>query len=135
MTTIKEITAEETYLLRHKVMWPDQPISFIQLPEDKKGIHFGLFNDKELICVISLFINKESAQFRKFATKITEQNKGYGTLLLQYLINYCFSKNISMLWCNARTDKTAYYKKFGFKETHKTYHKKGINFVILEKEL
>jgi predicted GNAT family N-acyltransferase len=135
MITIKQITAKETYPLRHSVMWPNQPISFIQLPDDEKGIHFGLFRDKELLSVISLFIDQKSAQFRKFATISTEQNKGYGTFLLKHVIDFTINKNLILLWCNARVYKTAYYKKFGFKETNKTYRKKEIDFVIIEKEL
>ncbi len=135
MITIKQITAKETYPLRHSVMWPNQPISFIQLSDDEKGIHFALFRDEELLSVISLFIDQKSAQFRKFATLTTEQNKGYGTTLLQHVIDYTINKKINLLWCNARVDKTGYYKKFGFKETNKTYRKKGIDFVFIEREL
>jgi predicted GNAT family N-acyltransferase len=116
-------------------MWPDQPISFIQLPDDEKRIHFGLFRDKELLSVVSLFIDQKSAQFRKFATISTEQNKGFGTSLLKHVIDFTINKNLILLWCNARVNKTTYYKKFGFKETNKTYRKKGIDFVIIEQEL
>ncbi|WP_047414532.1 GNAT family N-acetyltransferase [Cellulophaga sp. Hel_I_12] len=135
MINIKKITAVETYPLRHAVLWPEQPISYIQLAEDTKGIHFGLFKNKQLVSVISLFIDGESAQFRKFATHTEEQGRGYGTDLLQHTIDFATTENIKLLWCNARADKTNFYKKFGFKETSKTYIKKGVKFIILEKVL
>lgn len=134
MVLIKQISAAETYPLRHSVMWPDQPLSFIKLPEDVTGIHFGLFKDELLISVVSLFISGETAQFRKFATVSEEQQKGYGTWLLNHLIDFVKEKKLQLLWCNARVDKTTYYLKFGFNKTTKTYIKKGINFVILEKK-
>lgn len=113
-------------------MWPDHPIEFVQLPEDPTGIHFGLYVSHELISVISLFINQSGAQFRKFATKNSEQGKGYGSILLQHLLAYCSTQSIQRIWCNARIDKTDYYKKFGFTETDITYVKGGIDFVVIE---
>ncbi len=65
---IKRISPEETYDLRHRVMWPDHPWDFIKLQEDNNGKHFGLFVSNKLTSVISLFISNEEAQFRKFAT-------------------------------------------------------------------
>ena len=35
---ITQIKAEETYDLRHTVMWPNQPREFIILDDDKDGI-------------------------------------------------------------------------------------------------
>ncbi|MDP5232101.1 MAG: GNAT family N-acetyltransferase [Cellulophaga sp.] len=135
MISIKTITAEETYSLRHSVMWPNQPISFVMLSDDEKGIHFGLFVNEILTSVISLFISDKKAQFRKFATLKHEQGKGYGTKLLKHTINFVSAKTMEELWCNARTDKTKFYKKFGFTETKKKFTKENIDFVILEKKL
>jgi len=135
MIIIKKIPTAETYPLRQAVLWPNQPISYIQLAEDAEGIHFGLFKNKQLISVISLFIDGESVQFRKFATHTDEQGRGYGTDLLQHTIDFATTENIKLLWCNARVDKTNFYKKFGFQETSKTYIKKGVKFIILEKVL
>lgn len=131
--TIREIRAEETYDLRHRVMWPDHPLDFIKLPEDENGVHFGLFVSGKLVSIISLFVNGQDAQFRKFATEISEQGKGYGSQLLFHLLEYTASEKLKRVWCNARVDKTAFYKKFGFTETDSTYIKGGINFIILEK--
>jgi GNAT superfamily N-acetyltransferase len=131
---IKQITAEEVWPIRHEVMWPNMSYDFIKLPEDDDGKHFGLFIDNVLTSVVSIFIKEPGiAQFRKFATIEKEQGKGYGTKLLQHLIDYAASKHIRTLWCNARVDKTDYYKKFGLIETNATYTKENIKFVILRK--
>ncbi|GAB5408568.1 MAG: GNAT family N-acetyltransferase [Balneolaceae bacterium] len=130
---IRNITPEETYDLRHRVMWPDHPIEYIILPEDQDGIHFGLFMERKLVSVVSLFITGNEAQFRKFATEIPEQGKGYGTQLLSYLIHFAESKGIQRIWCNARVDRTDFYKRFNFEKTNSTYSKGGIDFVILER--
>lgn len=133
---IKSISAEMTWPLRHEVMWPNEPFDFIKLPEDSNGNHFGLFVNKELISIVSLFQTEVgTAQFRKFATKINEQGKGYGSKLLLHLIEFAQEQGFHTLWCNARVDKTDFYKKFGMFETQETYVKQNIKFVILRKVL
>lgn len=131
--SIRKIAPADTYDLRHRVMWPDHPKDFVRLPEDEKGEHFGLFASDKLASIVSLFITGNEAQFRKFATEISEQGKGYGSQLLSYLLKYVSSKGLERIWCNARVDKTEFYKRFGFIETESTYVKGGIDFIILEK--
>tara|TARA_R110000796_G_scaffold88850_2_gene191753 strand:- start:14607 stop:15014 length:408 start_codon:yes stop_codon:yes gene_type:complete len=133
MISIKKITTTQTYHLRHTVMWPNHPIDFIKLPEDEEGVHFGLFENDELVCIVSLFIKNKTAQFRKLATKVSDQGKGYATQILHHIILYCSQLKIEKLWCNARANKTSFYKKFGLDETKKTYSKGGIDFIVLEK--
>ena len=132
---ITEIKAEDTWDIRHRVMWPNMPFGFVKLDKDSEGIHFGLFKDGKLISIVSLFVENNQAQFRKFATEISEQGKGYGSKLLTFLMKEVESMNLDKVWCNARVDKTEYYKRFGLLKTEKKYTKGGIDFVILEKNL
>ncbi len=131
---IKVINAQETYNLRHQVMWPDKPREFIILNNDEEGIHFGLLKDSTIISVVSLFIKNNCAQFRKFATKTSEQGNGYGSILLHHVIELISNeKKIEKLWCNARADKTSFYEKFGMIQTTKNFIKGDINYIIMEK--
>lgn len=130
---IEPIQAENTWPLRHEVMWPDRSIDYVKLEKDAQGIHLGLFKNDELIAVISAFIEGTEAQFRKFATKAQEQGKGYGSQLLTYLIKQLLAKNVTRIWCNARVDKSFFYKRFGLTETHHKFAKGGIDYVIMEK--
>ncbi|OTB09465.1 hypothetical protein M426DRAFT_6736 [Hypoxylon sp. CI-4A] len=41
--TVRSIGASETYALRHAVLWPTKPLSYVQLPDDIAGQHFGAF--------------------------------------------------------------------------------------------
>ena len=131
--TISEIKTEDTWDIRHRVMWPDMPFDYVKLDKDSEGIHFGLFENGKLISIVSLFVGNNQAQFRKFATEVPEQGKGYGTKLLTFLMKEVESMNLEKVWCNARADKTDYYNKFGLLKTEKRYLKGGIDFVILEK--
>ena len=132
---IREINMEDTWEIRHKVMWPDKELNFIKLENDEKGLHYGIFEKKVLISVISLFIQDDRAQFRKFATLKEEQGKGYGSRLLDYLIEESKDLGVKVLWCNARENKAEYYQRFGFAKTDKTFEKSGVKYVIMERNL
>lgn len=130
---IKQIQAEATYSLRHTVMWPDRPKNYVILPNDGEGIHFGLFVDNTLTSILSLFIENNAAQFRKLATAKEEQGKGYASMLLTYVMEYSQRKKVNRIWCNARTDKTTFYLKFGLNITKTSFTKGEINYVVMEK--
>ncbi len=132
---IQEINAEKTWPIRHTVMWPEKPFDFVKLENDSEGFHFGGYVDEELICIVSLFIKNNKAQFRKLATKENQQGKGYATKLLHHVFEFAKNKNMNTIWCNARKNKTNFYHKFSMTETNKTYKKGGIEFVVLEKKL
>ncbi|THE13058.1 GNAT family N-acetyltransferase [Bacillus timonensis] len=132
-TIIKTIDKEKAWEIRHKVMWPDKDFDYIKLEDDDSGIHYGLFKEDKLISVISLFINHDEAQFRKFATLQHEQGKGYGSRLLDFVINEARNQDLNRIWCNARQNKMDFYKKFGLKETHHRFTKGGKSYVIMEK--
>ncbi|WP_109852267.1 GNAT family N-acetyltransferase [Aquimarina sp. AU58] len=132
---IKQITSYETLPIRHKVMWPNKPIEYVELPNDKHARHFGLFVNGEITSIISLFIEKNEVQFRKFATLIEFQGLGYGTMLLKNIIDLIKKEGIKKLWCNARIEKSKFYERFGLKPTDKKFKKGGIEYIIMEKKL
>jgi predicted GNAT family N-acyltransferase len=135
MTQIEQIRHELTWSLRQKELYPGLPIHEMKLNEDLEGIHFGLFQDNQLISVVSVFDKDNSLQFRKFATSKEYQHKGYGTALLNYIIAYAIQEKKSSIWCNARVSATGFYKKFGFTETDEKFNRSGINYIIMKKEL
>ena len=132
---ITKINKEEAWELRHKVMWPDKDLDYIKLEEDDLGIHFGLFKENILVSVISLFINNEEGQFRKFATLQQEQGKGYGSKLLDNVIKEAKDRGVKRIWCNARENKVNFYKKFGLEESNYRFTKGGKSYVIMEKDM
>ena len=135
MLEIKQIQPSETWEIRHRVMWADKPLDEVKLPNDDAGLHFGLFRNDILLSVISLFIENDKAQFRKFATETTEQGKGYGAKLLTHLIEESINKNVKTLWCNARTSSVGFYEKFGFEIVSETWVKDGIEYVKMSSDL
>ena len=132
---IRPISAAQTWPLRHLLMWPDQPLAYVQLPNDQEGKHYGLFVEQQLVSIISLFTVSRSVQFRKFATWTNFQEKGYGSALLKHVFEIVKKKDVSKVWCNARLDKTDFYLKFGMVETNRHFRKGGIDYIIMEKEV
>jgi GNAT superfamily N-acetyltransferase len=132
---IEQIRFDLTWCIRHEVMYPDLPFEAIKLDDDPYGIHFGLYTNDQLTAVVSLFNAGHVYQFRKFATRVDAQGKGYGTLLLKHIIGYVKGMGAEKLWCNARVSAIGFYSKFGFKETDQRSWSNGIDFVIMELQL
>ncbi|MDQ6597891.1 GNAT family N-acetyltransferase [Bacillus salipaludis] len=97
-TTIRKVDQEQVWGLRHEVMWSDKPFEYIKLEDDDLGIHFGLFKESTLVSVISLFIDNEEAQFRKFATLQQEQGKGFGSELLESVLKEAKIHGVKRIW-------------------------------------
>ena len=131
---IKQITIAEILPIRHSVMWPNKPIEYIQLINDEDAKHFGLFVHGEIASIISLFEENDEVQFRKFATLVKFQGLGYGTILLNKIIEIVQKKGFKKLWCNARLEKSKFYRKFDLKLTDKKFMKSGIEYVVMEKK-
>ncbi len=114
-------------------MYPQMEFDSIKLKEDEQGTHLALFGGNKLISVISLFRTGDDLQFRKFATLAEYQGKGYGSALLNYVIDTAKMESVTRLWCNARTSAASFYAKFGFQVTAHSFVKHGYDFVIMER--
>ncbi|WP_316793527.1 GNAT family N-acetyltransferase [Pedobacter frigoris] len=132
---IEQIRDDLTWRIRHEAMYPDLPLEAVKLDDDAEGTHFGLYADDQLSSVISIFNEGTVYRFRKFATTVDAQGKGYGTALLKHIIEYVTCMGATMLWCNARVSATPFYEKFGFIKTNKTSRNHNIDFVIMELQL
>jgi GNAT superfamily N-acetyltransferase len=125
---IRQIKPEETYALRHDVLWPDKPFAYVILEEDATGKHFGAFRDDELVAVISLFEENGIARFRKFATRPECQRQGVGTRLLNQVIEEARKAGAHTLWCDARLSAADFYQRFGMNPEGNVFYKGPIPY-------
>ncbi len=117
-------------------MWPDKPVTFVQLPEDAEGVHFGAFLGQELVAVVSLFRQGEQeAQFRKFATLQRYQGQGIGRQLLGHVFAHASSRQLTLVWCHARSSAAAFYQKLGMQVAGAPFVKNGGEYVRMERWL
>lgn len=130
---ISEATYVDVLNMRKQVMYPDKDLDFVKLSDDDKGLHIGVFENNELVSVMSIFLNGRAVQFRKLATSKDMQGKGYASALMQWLTDYANDLKFDRLWCNARSEVTEFYKKFGYEETTESFEKNGYNYVVMEK--
>lgn len=105
------------------------------LPNDVDGLHYGLFDAGRLVSVISMFIDGEQAQFRKFATDIAYQGKGFGSQLLNFLIITAKDLGIKELSCDARVTAISFYEKFGMQINSSIFQKSGKDYVRMRLEI
>ncbi len=126
--SIRSITPEQTYPLRHSVLWPDKPFDYVKVENDEEGHHFGAFRDEELVAVISLFVNKNESRFRKFAARPDCQRQGIGTLLLNHVMDEAKRQGATTLWCDARLDAADFYRRFGMEAVSEVFHKGPIPY-------
>lgn len=128
MIVIQPISPEQTYPLRHRVLWPDKPLDYVKVENDDQGYHFGAFQNGTLIAVISLFVDKQVARFRKFATDPAFQRQGVGTQLLNHVIGEAKKAGAETLWCDARLDAAAFYERFGMAPVSDVFYKGPIPY-------
>jgi GNAT superfamily N-acetyltransferase len=133
--SIEQIRHELTWRLRQKILYPRQKLYEMEMDKDLEGIHFGAFQNNELIAVVSLFPNGNSFQFRKFAVDSDYQYKGIGSKVLNYMTNFAEMEGAALLWCNARLSAIPFYLKHGFKQTGQLFAKNGFDYEVLEKSL
>ena len=60
MNTIKEISAQETFLVRYLVLRLGKPIETCFFDGDnlEQTKHFGYFDNVNIVCVVSVYKNK-----------------------------------------------------------------------------
>lgn len=129
---IRVINGEEALPVRQSAMWPDKPLEFVKIPGDEQALHWGLFHEGQLVSVVSVFIENGEAQFRKFATLKSFQGRGLGSSLLKFMLEDLREKNISKVWCNARTHKVLFYERLGMQSVSQAFVKNGMSYIRME---
>ena len=123
MIQIKEIQSKDTYIVRQPVIRKGKPIESCIFGGDNLDTthHFGLFENKNLTGIISLFnqINitfaeKNQGQIRGMAVLEAHQKKDFGKAPVKYCEEYCIKENIDLIWLNARTAAVGFYEKMNY---------------------
>ncbi len=116
---IIEITATDTYPIRHIVLRVGKPIESCHFEGDElvSTCHLGYFLNNQLIGVISLFEAKnlllggeKSFQIRGMAVLDSHQKKGIGYALIKEAEAFCKKQKTTLIWFNARTSAVGFYK-------------------------
>ena len=133
--SIRPVTPEQTYPLRHSVLWPDKSPEYVKVENDAEGYHAGAFLGDELVAVISLFVNGDDARFRKFATQPDYQRQGIGTLLMHHIMTKAKEMGARALWCDARLDAADFYRRFEMEAVSDVFYKGPIPYARFSRTL
>lgn len=128
MVVIRQILPEQTYDLRHSVLWPDKPREYVRVENDAEGCHFGAVMNDEIVAVISLFVQQGVGRFRKFATRPDYQGQGIGSQLLRHTITEARRLGARQLWCDARLSAASFYQRFGMQAEGGVFYKGDIPY-------
>ena len=124
MTTIQLIEKEDTYLIRNEALRKELPIEncFFEGDELTTTTHLGIYNGKEIFGVISIYRKLSTAfqetkqfQLRGMAILESEQKKGHGKTLIQYLEQFLKPQSPCLIWFNARETAVPFYKSLDYK--------------------
>jgi GNAT superfamily N-acetyltransferase len=123
MIEVKIIETKKTLSIRHLVLRKGKSLSSCLFDGDDLDStkHFGLFFNKEIAGIVSVFENNLSIftqenhiQIRGMAVLGAFQKKGFGTILIQNIEKYALSNKINLIWFNARENAVGFYKKLGY---------------------
>lgn len=123
MKEIKKISSRDTFLVRHPILREGKPIESCQFDGDdlETTTHFGLFIDKNIIGVLSVFKNnnvifssENQFQIRGMAILKDFQRKGFGDELIKHAEVYIKSQFGKLIWFNARESAVPFYEKLGY---------------------
>lgn len=132
---IKEISALETYPVRHPVLRKGRPLEDCHFEGDDlpSTIHLGLFEDENLVGVASLlknshpdFDNNTPYQLRGMAILESVQGKGYGKQLLTFGENLLKKQGVDLIWFNAREKAIPFYQNSGYLIIGNSFDIRGI---------
>ncbi len=120
---IRKIQYQETYNIRHVVLRPNRALETCYFDGDtlESTFHFGLYYKAEQAGIISLFKNKNILfeaknhyQIRGMAVLENFQKMNFGRKLVAYSEIFLKSKDIEILWFNARESAVDFYQKLGY---------------------
>ena len=144
MPIVQKITTSETFEVRHPVLRQGKPIESCRFEGDDliTTLHFGLFENNNLVGVASIFENnnplfedKNQAQLRGMAVLENYQGKGFGKQLVAHCEKQMTLENKSLIWFNARVNAKGFYEKMGYTAIGNPFEIKevGLHYVMYKK--
>lgn len=146
MPEIREISALETFPVRHPVLRNGKPIESCHFDGDNlhSTKHFGLYENGILAGVISVFkvknpgfTNELQFQIRGMAVLEDYRKRGFGELLVSKVENYVLGENGHFIWFNARENAIGFYQNLNYEISGNSFDitDVGIHFLMLKKLL
>ena len=119
---LKEISAKETWPVRHPVLRKGRPLEDVYMEADEQAstFHLGMFHNNSIIGVASFMDDSHEgftgAQYRLRGMAVLPEyrRKGIAELLLKRGETLLKEKGKTLLWFNARVVALQFYKNLGY---------------------
>ena len=120
---IKEISTQETYPLRHRILRAGRPIEDCVLPgdDDPTTYHLAAMDNERIVSIGSFYEaghadipGGRQFQLRGMATDEEYRRRHLGAELLERGMQIAKERGGDVLWCNARSNVAAFYLSQGF---------------------
>lgn len=119
---LKEITAKETWPVRHPVLRKGRPLEDVYMEADEKEttFHLGIFYKDNIVGVASFMEDTNpifkgtQARLRGMAVLPQYRKKGLAELILEKGEEILKEKGTTLLWFNARIIALKFYKNLGY---------------------
>ncbi|KAI6094638.1 hypothetical protein F5141DRAFT_1167670 [Pisolithus sp. B1] len=137
----------DTLELRHSVLWPTKPLSYVRLPEDDLGYHADavLPRCSKPVAVISFLGaipmtcgdsepagHPVAVRFRKFACHPNFQGRRIGTKLLRHVMTECTKLGATVMWCYARVSTCDWYRRRGMEAFGVPFYKGSMEYTRMK---
>ncbi len=135
MFEIKQITAQGTVALRHRILRPQQTAADCLYPGDdnRESFHIGAYTEDLLISIASFFPQSterlaqgKQYRLRGMGTLDEYRGQGAGAAVLKEGEPMAKKKGYDLIWCNARTTASGYYTKQGYTPFEDIFEIEGI---------
>ncbi len=132
--TIRTVSANDVYPLRHRVLRPHQTLAECVWAQDTDPdtVHFGAEANGQIIGVASIATcpregdPQNTWRLRGMATDPEWQGRGIGSQVLAACLAHATNKGGALMWCNARTGALAFYCRHGFQTVGEEFDIKGV---------
>ncbi len=128
--TVRQITAAETRPVRHIVLWPHKENveeCVIDVDAAPHAHHVGAFDESGVLVGVCSMFHQRSERFpgaissdqrvyrlRVMGTLNEVRGQGAGAAIIDYACQWCKSKGVNWIWCDAREIAFPFYEKQGF---------------------
>ncbi len=110
---------EKVFALRTEVFVGEQhvPPDIEFDNKDGKAIHFIALLEGVAVGCARILTEDGSAHIGRLAVKKSYRNKGVGSSICKFVINYCRLNGYDKIWLNSQLHAVKFYERLGF-ETH-----------------
>ena len=124
--SVNQVDADKRFIdFRHRWLRNGRPreTAIFDGDSSKETYHFAALSNQKIIGIVSYF-NKQhdrfqdnllSYQLRGMAVDQNHRQQKIGQRILDDSLAFLQSKEIDLIWCNARQESWRFYQKYGFK--------------------